>query len=60
MARVAAAMLLLATATNAQFYEMGHFDRVAKITNERQFDKLIKEAIDSDKTLFVRFIASEG
>ena len=60
MARLAAAALLLASVANAQFYEMGHFDRVTKITSERGLDKLIQEAIDADKTLFVRFIASEG
>ena len=58
------AVLLAALSTAqlaaASFYEQGHFDRVTKITSESTFDRLIKQAMDEDKTLFVRFIASEG
>ena len=38
----------------------GHFDHVTKVTDETMFNALVKEQVDSGKTLFVRWIASEG
>ena len=37
----------------------GHFDKVHKCT-QGNFDALVKEQVDAGKTLFVRWIASEG
>jgi len=44
----------------AGIYPDGHFDYVTKVTDESQFTDLIKEEVDAGKTLFVRWIASEG
>ena len=52
---VTAAAVLLATA----IYPDGHWDRVSKPT-EATFAKFVEETVDSGKTLFVRWIASEG
>jgi len=49
----------LTVALLASIYPDNHFDAVAKITGDN-IDSVIKEAVDSDKTLFIRFIASEG
>lgn len=40
------------------FYPDGHFERVTRITADNVEDT-IRAAVDGDKTLFVRFIASE-
>jgi|TARA_B100000768_G_scaffold166003_1_gene168990 hypothetical protein len=53
-------MLGVATvALLAGIYPDGHFDKVHKCT-ESGFDDLIKTSVDAGKTLFVRWIASEG
>jgi hypothetical protein len=61
---VALGALLLATSAAAQtaWNAAGdkHWKYVADIRSPDQFDKLIQEAIDNDKTLFVRTIASDG
>lgn len=41
-------------------YPDGHFDYVTKVTDESQFEDLVKSEVDAGKTLFVRWIASEG
>jgi len=48
-----------AVALLAGIYPEGHFDKVHKCT-ESGFDDLIKTSVDAGKTLFVRWIASEG
>ena len=48
-----------AVALLAGIYPEGHFDKVHKCT-ESNFDELIKTSVDAGKTLFVRWIASEG
>ena len=48
-----------AVALLAGIYPEGHFDKVHKCT-ESNFDDLIKTSVDAGKTLFVRWIASEG
>ena len=40
-------------------YPDGHFDTVTKLSADN-IDSTIKGALDEGKTLFVRFIASEG
>ena len=40
-------------------YPDGHFDTVTKLTADNK-DDVIKSNVDAGKTLFVRFIASEG
>lgn len=50
---------MLTTALLASIYPDGHFDTVTKLTKDN-VDLTIKNTIDEGKTLFVRFIASEG
>jgi hypothetical protein len=40
-------------------YPEDHFDRVTKCT-AGNFESLVQEKVDAGKTLFVRWIASEG
>jgi len=53
------ALLLLAGALLGSIYPEGHFDVVSKCKQET-FEGFVKEQVDSGKTLFVRWIASEG
>ena len=50
---------VLLTAALLAIYPDGHFDSVTKI-GKANVDSVIKEHVDAGKTLFVRFIASEG
>jgi hypothetical protein len=50
---------VLTTALLAGIYPEGHFDRVAKITVDN-FEETVHSAVDGGKSLFVRWIASEG
>lgn len=43
----------------AGIYPDGHFDNSVKLTTDN-FDSTLKEVVDSGKTFFVRWIASEG
>lgn len=55
-------LVLLATFVTSKassIYVDGHWDRCTKLTKSN-FDIEVKNAIDSGKTMFVRFIASEG
>ena len=54
-----AAALLLTGMVSGGIYPDGHFDVSTKLTQDN-FDATIKEAVDADKTMFVRWIASEG
>ena len=53
------ALLLAAAALVGSIYPDNHFDTVTKLT-KGNIDDTIKTNIDAGKTLFVRFIASEG
>ena len=53
---MAAAVL---TAALLATYPDGHFDTVTRLTKSN-IDTTISSSIDAGKTLFVRFIASEG
>jgi len=46
-------------AVGASIYPDGHFDYVTKMT-EDIFETEVKKEVDAGKTLFVRWIASEG
>ena len=50
---------LTAAALLGGIYPKGHWKSVTKCTTSN-FDGLVKEQVDSGKTLFVRWIASEG
>ncbi len=52
------AVAVLATLALA-IYPEGHFDKVTKCT-QANFDGFIKNGVDAGKTVFVRWIASEG
>jgi hypothetical protein len=54
------ALGLLACMVNGNFYSEGHFDRVEKITDYGVLLDYVGEQIEQDKTVFVRWIASEG
>jgi len=54
-----AALLTTALLVAGGIYPDGHFDTVTKMTGANK-DDVIKEAVDAGKTLFIRFIASEG
>ena len=53
------ALLALTATVLAGIYPPGHFDTSTKLT-EKNFDAHVKEQVDAGKTLFVRWIASEG
>jgi hypothetical protein len=40
-------------------YPEGHFEKVTKCTTAN-FDEFVKTGVDAGKTVFVRWIASEG
>lgn len=44
----------------AAIYPDGHFNHITKISDEGQLNTLIDETLSADKTLMVRWIASEG
>lgn len=50
---------LLTVALLGSIYPENHFDTVSKLTKSN-IDSTIQEQVDAGKTLFVRFIASEG
>ena len=53
------AAALLTVAALAGIYPDSHFDYVTKLT-EANFESTVTAAVDSGKSLFVRWIASEG
>jgi len=56
-----ALLLLLLGALGARaIYPDGHFDRVTKIRDADQLGSVVDEALAAGRTLFVRWIASEG
>jgi hypothetical protein len=63
MLQIATLLLLLgvvgAGPGGGSIYPEGHWDRATKLTVDN-FDATVKEKVDSGKTFFVRWIASEG
>ena len=53
------ALVALATSLLAGIYPDGHFDHVTKCT-AANFEETVQKSVDAGKTLFVRWIASEG
>lgn len=53
------ALAALSIGLLASIYPDGHFDRVTKCT-ATNFEEIVKTQVDSGKSLFVRWIASEG
>ena len=53
------AALALTVGLLGGIYPKGHFKYVKKCTTDN-FDGYVKEQVDAGKTLFVRWIASEG
>ena len=53
------ALAVLTVGLLAGIYPEGHFDRVVKLTTSN-FEETVTTTVDSGKTLFVRWIASEG
>lgn len=62
MARVLAALAVcgLVSGAAAGIYPSDHWSYVTKLTNDAEFDLKVEEAVNSEQTLFVRWIASEG
>jgi len=56
---LAAFTAFTAAALLGGIYPKGHFKAVTKCTTSN-FDGFVKDQVDSGKTLFVRWIASEG
>lgn len=59
MARLLLALAATIGLAHGGIYPEGHFDHVTELT-EDNFENTIKENVDAGKTLFVRWIASEG
>jgi hypothetical protein len=53
------ALVALTAALLGGIYPKGHFDVAKKLTTSN-FEGFVKEHVDAGKTLFVRWIASEG
>jgi len=49
----------VAAAAGDVFYPDGHWDRVTQLTTDN-FADVVKTTVDAGKTLFVRWIASQG
>jgi len=58
--RAVALLILGLVAQISAIYPDGHFNHVTKISDESQLHSLIDETLSADKTLMVRWIASEG
>ena len=50
----------VAKAVGEGFYPPNHFDYVTQITGEDHLNSFVEEQLAADKTVFVRWIASEG
>lgn len=59
MAALSVLAIALMGFANAGIYPDGHFDHITKLTVENH-EEVIKSNVDAGKTLFVRWIASEG
>jgi len=56
---VAISMLAAARLAQAGIYPDGHWDRSTELTTENA-DEFVKKNVDAGKTVFIRWIASEG
>ena len=54
-----ALLAALAVASAGGIYPEGHFDRVTKVTTSTA-DEFVTKSVDAGKTVFLRWIASEG
>ena len=54
-----ALVAVLALASSGGIYPDGHFGRVTKVTTSNA-DEFVKTNVDAGKTVFLRWIASEG
>jgi hypothetical protein len=54
-----AALLLLTAMSLAGIYPEGHWNHATELTVEN-FEETVKTNVDSGKTFFVRWIASQG
>jgi len=52
-------VLALGTVAHAGLYPDGHWDRATELSTENA-DSFVKENVDAGKTVFIRWIASEG
>jgi len=59
MARRVLALLATATVASAGIYPDSHWNHATKLTTSNA-DDFVKENVDKGKTVFVRWIASEG
>lgn len=59
MALIALTMGMLATLTGASIYPDDHWTKSFKLNGDN-FQDTVKKEVDAGKTLFIRFIASEG
>jgi len=59
MALRVALTFALATSVRAGIYPDGHWDTCTKITTSNA-DEFVKTNVDAGKTVFIRWIASEG
>jgi len=59
LTRLALGVFSVIGGAHAGIYPDGHWDHVTKCTKDNM-DATVKEAVDAGKTLFVRWIASEG
>lgn len=57
--RSSLALLAITGARSEGIYPSGHFDHVKKLSTDNVND-FVKEGVDAGKTVFVRWIASEG
>jgi len=57
--RALGAVAAVAGVARAGIYPDGHWDRATKLTTENA-DEFVKSGVDAGKTVFVRWIASEG
>jgi len=59
MAALSLLFSVLATGVHAGIYPDGHFDRATEL-NADNVDSFVKDNVDAGKTVFIRWIASEG
>jgi hypothetical protein len=56
---MAALLLLTAMSMASPIYRTGHFNLVTELTTDN-FEETVRTNVDGGKTLFVRWIASQG
>lgn len=53
-------LAVLGNMVSGSIYPEGHFDRVHKVNDYDSLRSILDQEMGQDKTVFVRFIASEG